>query len=75
MITSAGLAPDLATIHLLEKGDLTDWEKGFLSSMKRCKTLSEKQQACFNKIRDKYLNKPATGQVGSGELPDDEMPF
>ncbi len=60
---------------MLENGELTEWEKGFISSIKRQKTLSEKQQIWFEKIRNKYLSGPVEAKVGSGELPDDQVPF
>lgn len=32
------------------KASLNDWERGFLQSIAKAKTLSPKQQECFNKI-------------------------
>ena len=40
---------------LLLSGDLTEWERGFVESVKKQKRLSEKQLTVFERIRKKYL--------------------
>ena len=40
---------------LLLSGDLSEWERGFVESVKKQKRLSEKQLTVFERIRKKYL--------------------
>lgn len=42
-------------IHLLEAGNLNDWEKKFCADIARKHAWTEKQHAAFKRIRDKYL--------------------
>lgn len=57
----------LELILLLEAGTLTDWEKGFIRSLKKDRHYSEKQQLWFEKIVHKYLK--ATSDKPLGSLP------
>jgi hypothetical protein len=45
----------LAEINILQKGNLTEFEKGLLTSVTKQQTMSVKQHAVFLKIVDKYL--------------------
>lgn len=54
-----GPPPDgyIEDTHLLLSGDLTDWERGFLESVRTQHFWSLKQQDFYLKIRDKYLSR------------------
>ena len=47
-------------IFLLLKGELTDWEKDFLESIRKSLNgyLSDRQEACLRRIIQKYFGNP-----------------
>lgn len=42
-------------VALLEKGPLGEWEKSFVASIKKQKSLSPKQRECFDRMVRKYV--------------------
>lgn len=74
-VAQGNQAPNLDEIMLLERGKMSEWEASFVESIKRRKTLSEKQHACYVKIRDKYLMAPI--EPKSKPIPEDmvDIPF
>ena len=50
---------DMGNFHLLLTGELTDWERDFLTSIRKAAEWTAPQRAHYFKIRDKYLKSSA----------------
>ncbi len=62
-------------IAVLQSGSLTDWESGFLNSIRGRNTISDKQAECYERIKKKYLPKDRTDLVIPNLSPSDDMVF
>ncbi len=68
------------TVEALQTKEIGDWEKGFVASVSRLKTLSDKQQGCWNRIvakcfPDGVIPPRATCDKPGEELDLNDIPF